>query len=154
MIDRDSRNRLAEAFRQYASGRITNDDLDAVAVDWRDKGAAAVKLQAWSLYSDLKKHYVGNRLLPRSKDRRTVARCIAFLHSDEEYCWPDVALRIRDMLWNLLMNILTLGRWAKKQQEQFKEAGDFEVWPLSSRSQLERVAKRPKLLAGLRRPKV
>ena len=69
MIDRDSRNRLAEAFRQYASGRITNDDLDAVAVDWRDKGAAAVKLQAWSLYSDLKKHYVGNRLLPRSKDR-------------------------------------------------------------------------------------
>jgi hypothetical protein len=58
------------------------------------------------------------------------------------------------MLWNLLMNILTLGRWAKKQQEQFKEAGDFEVWPLSSRSQLERVAKRPKLLAGLRRPKV
>ena len=154
MIDRDSRNRLAEALRQYTSGRVTNDDLDTVAVDRRDSGAVAVKQQAWFLYSDLKKHYVGNRPLPHSKDRRTIVRCIAFLHSDEEYYWPDKSLRIRDMLWNLLMNILTLGWWAKKQQKQFEEAGSFEVWPFSDRSELDRVAKKPRLLAGRPQPKV
>lgn len=154
MIDRDSRDRLAEALRQYTSGRITNDDLDAVRVDWRDRGAVAVKQMTWGLYSDVKTHHVGNDIPPHSENRRTIARWIAFLHSDEEYIWPEYAF-IRIVNWP--MNILTCGwweKWKKKKWEQFLEAGDFEAWPFSSRSDLERVAKRPKLLAGLHRPRV
>jgi hypothetical protein len=33
MIDRPSRDKLAEALRQYVSGRITNDTLDDIKVD-------------------------------------------------------------------------------------------------------------------------
>ena len=52
MIDRPSRNKLATAIRQYVSGRITNDNLDDIEIDWRDSGALAVKERAWSLYDD------------------------------------------------------------------------------------------------------
>ena len=43
MVHRESRDDLAIALRQYASRQITNDDLDCVVVDWRDRGAVAVK---------------------------------------------------------------------------------------------------------------
>ena len=56
MIHRESRDRLAEALRQYVSGRITNDDLDSVDVDWRDRGAIAIQCMAWQLYDDMRTH--------------------------------------------------------------------------------------------------
>lgn len=56
MVDRESRNRLAGALRHYVSGQITNDELDAVVVDWRDRGAVAVSQMAWYLYDDCYTH--------------------------------------------------------------------------------------------------
>ncbi|MGZ5567444.1 MAG: hypothetical protein ACXWKG_10545 [Limisphaerales bacterium] len=53
MIHRASRDKLATALRQYVSGRITNDDLDDIDVDWRDRAAVAVKERSWSLYDDI-----------------------------------------------------------------------------------------------------
>lgn len=70
MIHRDSRNRLAEALRHYVSGRITNDELDDVEVDWRDRGAVAVKQMAWQLYDDLRTHYVEGELGRGSQGRK------------------------------------------------------------------------------------
>lgn len=148
MIHRDSRNRLAKALRQYISGRITNDDLDEVEVDWRDRGAAAVKEMAWQLYDDLRTHYVEGDLGRGSEGRKTIARWIAFLHSDREYLWPEYSFM---QIVNWPLNLLTLGRWEKmkkKRWEQFLEAGDFEVWPFCAREELEAVLPQPKLLAG------
>lgn len=48
MIHRESRDRVALALRRYAVGRIANDDLDDMEVDWRDRGAVAVKQIAGS----------------------------------------------------------------------------------------------------------
>ena len=153
MIHRDSRNRLAEALRQYVSGRITNDDLDAVRVDWRDRGAVAVKQMAWGMYSDVRTHYVGKHIPRHSDIRRIVARWIVFLHSDEEYLWPEYSF-IRIINWP--MNLLTFGWWErrkKKRWEEFLEAGDFSAWPFASRAKLKHALKRPKLLAGSPRPR-
>jgi hypothetical protein len=139
---------LAEAIRQYVSGRITNDDLDSVWVDWRDRGAVAVQEMAWQLYSDNCQHYVEDDIPSHSKDRRTVARWIVFLHSNKEYIWPEYSFM---QIVNWPMNLLTFGwweRWKERKWSEFLEAGDFEVWPFSSRSELEEVAKRPKLLGG------
>lgn len=152
MIHRESRDRLAEALRQYVSGRITNDALDAVDVDWRDRGAVAVKELAWFLYDDTRRHFVEGRVPKGSKQRRTIATWIMFLHSDTEYLWPEYSF-IQFMKWP--MNILTLGWWGKHQERrwmEFLEAGDIEAWPFCSRLELERVAKRPRLLAGGSRP--
>jgi hypothetical protein len=53
MICRQSRDQLAIALRRYVAGRISNDDLDGIVVDWSDRGAFAVKQADWALYSDI-----------------------------------------------------------------------------------------------------
>lgn len=150
MIDRASRDRLAEALRRYVSGRITNDELDAVEIDCWDRGVVAVKEMAWQLYDDLSVHYVGNGLPRHSRARRELARWIVFLHSDEEYWWPDYSF-IR--IVNLPMNVLTLGWWERRERRRlrsFQRAGEFEVWPFLQYAQLERAVARPRLLAARR----
>jgi len=148
MIHRDSRDRLAESLRRYVSGRITNDDLDDVEVDWRDRGAVAVKEMAWQLYDDLRNHYVEDSLPRGSEDRRTVARWITFLQSDQEYIWPQYSF-IETV--NSPLNFLTFGWWKKRKErrwEEFCEAGDFGVWPFTKREDLERELARPKFMSG------
>jgi len=150
MIHRESRDRLAEALRQYVSGRITNDDLADVGVDWRDRGAVAVYEMAWGLYDDTRQHYVEDSIPPQSEDRRAIARWIVFLHSDKEYIWPEYSF-MQTVNWP--MNLLTLGwweRWKERKWSQFLEAGDFDVWPFCSRPELEQIVKRPRLLRGAR----
>ena len=74
MIHRESRDNLAQALRQYVSGRITNDDLANISVDWRDRAAVAVEKMAWTLYDDIQTHYVEGRWSRNSGGRRTIAR--------------------------------------------------------------------------------
>jgi len=148
MIDRESRDRLARALRHYVSGQITNDDLDGVEVDWRDRGASAVKDMAWNLYSDGHTHYVENRIPRGSEVRRTIAQWIVFLYTDEEYLWPEYSFT---QIVNWPMNILTFGWWEKaksRKWNQFLRAGDFDVWPFCRRADCERASKRPRFLAG------
>ena len=154
MVHRESRDRLALALRRYVSGRMTNDDLDAVDVDWRDRGAVAVKEMSWFLYDDTRRHFVEARIPRGSEARRTIATWVMFLHSDTEYLWPEYSF-ISVMSWP--MNILTLGWWSKregKRREEFLEAGDIQVWPFSSRAELERAASSPRMLAGAAQPGV
>jgi len=148
MIDRQSRNRLAEALRHYVAGQITNDDLYTVEVDWRDRGAQAVWSMAWGLYDDLSKHKATGPHYLNKNDRREIARWIAFLYSDEEYVWPEYNL-LQIVNWPL--NVLTFGWWErmkKRKWGQFLEAGDFSVWPFCKREQLDRILHEPKLLSG------
>lgn len=145
MTDRGSRDRLALALRRYVSGRITNDDLDAVDVDHRDPGVAAVQHAAWFLYDDLREHRVEGSIPRGSELRRDVARWILFLRSDEEYFWPDrPGSGILD-LFSWPLNVLTLGGWARRRKracEAFLAAGDPGAWPFISQEQLERARRR------------
>ena len=146
MIHRDSRDRLAEALRQYVSGRISNDQLDEVEVDWRDRGAAAVKGMAWRLYDDHRNHFVEGTIPRGSEARKTIARWVTFLHSDVEYLWPEYSF-IQIVNWP--MNLLTFGWWERMKRrrwEQFLEAGDFQVWPFCRREELSAVLRNPRLL--------
>jgi hypothetical protein len=148
MVHRASRDRLAQALRQYASGRITNDDLDDVDVDWRDRGAIAVSQMAWGLYEDTTLHRATGRYYIARQHRRDIARWIAFLYSDEEYIWPEYSFM---QIINWPMNVMTFGWWERMKQrrwQQFLEAGDFQVWPFCDQRTLEKVRKHPKLLAG------
>ena len=130
------------------SGQITNDDLDKVTVDWRDRGAVAVKQMAWLLYDDTRQHRIERRLPRGSEERRDVARWIAFLYSDLEYYWPEYSF-IQIVNWP--MNLLTWGWWErmkKRRWEQFLEAGDFKVWPFCRVDELDRIRRRPRFLGS------
>jgi len=150
MIDRESRYRLAVALRRYVAGLITNDDLDDIQVDWRDRGAVHVKEMSWLLYSDITQHYAkGRHALPKDA-KREVARWIAFLYTDQEYLWPEYSF-IQIVNWP--MNLLTFGwweRWKKRKWEEFLEASDYSVWPFCNRIDLEKAVSRPKLMTGSR----
>jgi hypothetical protein len=148
MIDRPSRDSLATALGQYVSGRITNDDFDDVAVDWRDSGADAVKRRAWGLYDDTYQHLATGRHYITKPSREEIGRWILFLHSDNEYTWPHFNFRT---IFNWPLNLLSAGWWEsrkKKRFEDFKTAGDYSVWPFASRQDYEASLENPKYFAG------
>jgi hypothetical protein len=148
MVHPESRKRLAEALTHYVSGQITNDDLNAVVVDWRDRGAVAVYEMAWGLYDDTSQHKATGRHHLGKDARRKISRWIAFLYSDEEYLWPEYSF-IQIVNWPF--NLLTFGWWEKMKRrkwQQFLESGDFTVWPFCSKEQLQKIIQKPTLLSG------
>jgi hypothetical protein len=150
MIHKPSRDALALALRRFAAGRIHNDALDEIDVDWRDRGAVAVKEAACHLYSDTRQHYAaGKDRLPR-ETRRIVARWIVFLHSRREYLWPEYSF-IQIVNWPV--NLLTFGWWERRKEarwKEFQEAGDFEAWPFIRAAELGRAVRRPRFFTGAR----
>ena len=151
MICRQSRDRLALALRRYVAGRISNDDLDFIRVDWRDRGAVAVKRMAWGLYTDTRNHYATGRYAITRDVKRIAVRSIVFLHTDREYLWPDYS---PTQIYNWPLNLLTFGWWERRKKarrEEFKQAGDFSVWPFTAATDLEDAIRKPRYLAGGRR---
>jgi len=148
MIDRASRDRLATALRRYVSGHITNDDLHGINVDWRDRGAVAVRQRAWALYDDTYQHRATGKHYLGKPARDEIARWIIFLHSDVEYTWPEFNFI---QIVNPLMNILTLGWWEARKERRFQEfqaAGEYSVWPFATEADYQTVLERPKYFAG------
>ncbi|NPU14781.1 hypothetical protein HL667_04735 [Bradyrhizobium sp. 83012] len=151
MICEQSRVRLALALRRYVAGRIDNDTLDEVEVDWRDRGAVAVKQAAWTLYDDTKSHYAKGRHKISRRDRRNIAKWIVFLHSRNEYLWPEYSFL---QIVNWPMNILTFGWWERRKArrwQEFEEAGEFAAWPFIAMSDLEAATAKPRYFAGVGR---
>ena len=142
MIDRPSRDKLAEALRQYVSGRITNDTLYDIKVDERDNGAVAVKEAAWYLYDDLHEHKAADGFYIDKKDRKEIAIWIVFLQSDEEYIWPKMSIP------DFILSMLTFGLYRKIQLNRWKKIGDLSVWPFGSENKLRKATAKPKLFAG------
>jgi hypothetical protein len=148
MIDRPSRDRLALALRQYVSRRVHNDELDGIVVDGRDRGAIAVKQAAWGLYDDYHQHFATGRHTIPAEGRRTIARWVLFLHSDQEYLWPEYSLT---RTHNWVVNILTLGWWQRREDRCWKEFcsdGDFSCWPFHNKAELKKAVSSPRLLSG------
>lgn len=147
MIDRTSRDKLATALRQYVSGRITNDDLANIDIDWRDRGAIAVAGRAWCLYDDNYQHRAaGQHYLPKPA-REEISRWIMFLHSEIEYTWPEFSFY---QVINWPMNLLTSGWWEKRKEKRFQEfmeAGDFSVWPFATRADYDAALEHPRYLS-------
>lgn len=148
MICRQSRDRLALALRRYVAGRLNNDELDFIKVDRSDRGAVAVKQMAWGLYDDRKNHYAAGRYAIDRDSRRAVARWIVFLHSDQEYRWPNYSLA---QIFNWPLNLMTFGWWERRKRrcrDEFKQAGDWAAWPFITTVDLTASASKPRYLAG------
>jgi hypothetical protein len=151
MICRASRDRLALALRRYAACRISNDALDDTFVDWRDRGAVAVKGMAWRLYSDMERHYATDRHAIRGELRRTIAQWIVFLHSEDEYTWPEYSFtQTEDRLLDL-MTLGWIGRRRERRWQEFTSAGEYRVWPFVRGTELAARAKKPRYFAGISR---
>jgi len=150
MICRKSRDRLALALRSYVSGRISNDDLDGIDVDWRDRGAVAVKQAAWGLYSDNQHHFATGQHAINDDGKRIIARWVVFLHGEHEYLWPEYSF---NQIVNWPLNLLTFGWWERRKRRrlnEFEEAGEIDAWPFVGKKDSDEAARRPRYFVGRR----
>ena len=134
MIDRQSRDKLAETLRQYVSGRVTNDSLAALQIDYEDYGVEAIKNASWFLYGDLYEHKAIGRHHIEKDDRHEVSKWIVFLQSDKEYLWP------RPSIVQKILLVLTLGLYKFNNPNN----GEKEAWPFFTKQSLENALKEPK----------
>jgi hypothetical protein len=150
MIDRTPRKQMANAIRGFATGRITNDEMESRYPQSNDPVIFAIEGYAWTLFDDLKVHRARGRHKLSKSEKKTIARCILFLKSDEQYEYPhfnpygatllDGATLLAPFLF--AFNVFTLGLFHKSNQrnDPIEEAGDTSVWPFVSRKQLGRVS--------------
>lgn len=97
MIDRDSRNTLAENLAALAEGTITNDQfLQSRPETGHDRAVDEIWRFGDSLYSDIAPYRLVGRNALSDDVRNVVQRCILFLQSDLEYEWPDFPYNIGD----------------------------------------------------------
>jgi len=149
MIDRNARDRLAEAIRHLAAGTITNVEFGERALSSSaDPAVHAVFLGGpWFLYHDLASYRLkgAHRLSPAV--RREAARWILFLKSDLPYEWPvDRRSMVGTLSW-VVINLFTFGFLARGAQRRFAQSGDVAVWPFIRRSDFEGTLTRPPYLA-------
>ena len=150
MVDRESRNRLAESLRHLVSGQITNDQFETAAwIESDDSVIDTVKWQAWLLYGDLHEHKLTGSDAVSKSDRRVVARFILFLQSDLEYEWPRHPYDgVVGVVARVLSYVLSFGAIPRHVDKRWKAAGDFDVWPFLRREEYEDALADPKLLRG------
>lgn len=138
MIDREARNKLAEAMRALASGLISNDEFEDRRLP-RSKHDHAISevfsKGAWMLYSDLEEYRMTGKHRLDEKTKSVVARWILFLKTDFPYEWP--VSNFKYGLLRIMANIMTLGVANRIFARQYQARGDIEVWPFLRRADYE-----------------
>jgi hypothetical protein len=148
MIDRLSRNVVAEAIRALAAGIITNDAFEE-RLPARSQDPAVYALfssGAWFLYDDLHEHRLVGRYRLRPEARAEVARWVLFLKTDREYEWPSSS-GVVAALW-LVAVLATLGLLAPVRRHWYGRGGDVAVWPFHKRAHYDEAIKHPAYLTG------
>ena len=145
MIDREARDRFAQAIRALVAGTITNvqfEDIRLPALNTADPAIAAIHQEGtWHLYSDLEEHRVRGKHALSRKDKSHVARWVLFLKTDLPYEWPE--LRGMWFFALALANLLTLGLANRLYANWFKQRGDVDVWPFIRQADYAAALERP-----------
>jgi hypothetical protein len=153
-VDCKARRAAAQLFRNFISGRITNDEFEGRRPATGDRAIHAIWDTAWCLYSDTHEHrLVGNYRLTYDI-KRSCVRWLLFLHGNLDYCWPDIRLpgidptpRIRDG-FHLWLRTPKSSALRRDEAEHFLETGNYAVWPFVSVKDDKLALRNPKLLSG------
>lgn len=145
MVDREARNKLAEAMRALASGLITNDEFEDKRLPHSIEDPAISEVfskGAWLLYSDLEEYRLSGIHRLDENTKSVVARWVLFLKTDLPYEWP-VSSTKQGLLRFIIANILTLGAANKSYASKYQACGDIEVWPFLRRADYELALQNP-----------
>jgi hypothetical protein len=85
-IDREDRDRIADAIERYLSCEIDNFQLDDILLAVKDRAAYEIAREVWFFYDGVKKHKNEKRRKITEQGEALFRRWIQFLRSDRE--WP------------------------------------------------------------------
>ena len=157
MIDIERRKKLAFHLRHLSVGLITNDDFESNLMEDVTNGwlpeqyyrAKESKIDdpiiqpmlelCWGLYDDTRQHKLKGSDKLSEESLKIIARCILFLHSDQDYNWPYFDTNnplLKFSFKEVVVSILTLGQYYRDKRKQhhqayleFKTLGNFDIWP-------------------------
>src|SRR5687768_10006252 len=88
MVAVESRRPAARLFREFAAGRLTNDEFEDAWPQSADPAIVEIFDTAWHLYDDLREHRLVGRDTLSPPTLAAVQRWIRFLETDLPYGWP------------------------------------------------------------------
>lgn len=134
MVDLVRRSEGLRTLRDLLDGRITNDEfVRRFPRAEHDPALAAILQAAWMQFSDQRVHKLTGRDSPVPELRAVLERCCVFLNTSLEFEWPPVKTRIGKGL----LQLIGLGRPLDAADDEYKSAGDFDVWPFLKRNDYE-----------------
>jgi hypothetical protein len=148
MIDREARNKLAEAIRHFVAGLKDNFEFDNFvgSIQTKDAGVARVRQEMWYVYDDIRRHKLKGEFALSEKQKETISRFILFLRSDVEYRWPQK--HWEGPFARLFLGILTFGLLPRYLDKKWKESGSWQVWPFLTVSEFNEAKQNPVYLAN------
>ena len=153
MIDRTTRNAMAEAARHYVAGISTNFVFDNAMFKLKssDPAISAIRRQLWLLYDDLREHRHEGPWEITSEQRKIVLRVIMFLKTDFEYQWPAAPAWYSAS--RPLIRLFTLGLGTRALDRKFVFQDSEQIWPFRSREEITAAKDYPKYLASTTLPR-
>jgi hypothetical protein len=146
-IDVTARCRAAEVYRHFATGLLSNDQMEAALPRSSERGLHDVFFCGiWPLYDDLHEHRLTGRYRLTPEGRDHVARIILFLHSSLPYRWPT-STGWRGAI-EMLVSLLSFGRFHPGRLRARAPSGDVSVWPFFKRTEYELALKDPPYFNG------
>lgn len=148
MIDRQARDKLAQAIRHFIECFTDNMEFDDAAweIETKDRAVNEIYYDMWLTYDDLTRHKLEGRHALTEAQLVAVKRAIVFLKSDCEYKWPKWPIYYQ--IVRPLLALLSWGRLIKRLDRHFHGNGDYDVWPFFSHEDYELSLRSPRYLAG------
>jgi len=146
LVDRATRDALAELTHHFVAGRLTNYELENRRPRSKDPAIQQIFWNAlWGLYDDLHEHrLIGCYYIPKDS-RSDLARCILFLKSDLEYEWTPFPPKPQALA--VLVSMVTLGAANRVMLRHWRRQGDASVWPFMREVDYRRALQQPPYLA-------
>jgi hypothetical protein len=138
MIISEKRRVASELIAKYLSRAITNDELNEdFPRDRRDPALEAIWWNLWPHYCDTHSHKAEGKHQLSREAIDLFARCATFLRTELEYEWPAHKwMGFEYLLWR----VLGCGKRVERNFDEFKNHGDFDVWPFIRREDYTRFA--------------
>jgi hypothetical protein len=167
MVDREARDKLAQQFRRFALGRVTNVELEeALPIRTKDHTLQEVADLLEFGYENVwgRPYRLTGKRAPSHEDLRVMARYAMFLYSDTEYPALKQPARVAVDTMKLIGSLAALPAilaamflWAfpigpicrRIWPEKFiTETEEDRVWPFKTQADLDAALRHPRLLAG------
>ena len=145
MIDREARDKAAEVLRHFISGQITNFEFENKMPPSKDPVILAIEDSMWCFYDDIQRHKMKGKWKLPNDTKEIMSRWIIFLHTEEQYQWPDTRFAgVRPLKHGWLSNLL--GK--PKKEQEFMQSGSYSVWPFINMESYNNALQNPMLLSG------